>query len=98
MSEANPDSRKVAAAELARLDKENADKSLLRKGIDFLTEPYHHEAAAREKLFEAASGHGDADAALRQVESASASEQDAYSITSRNRGAGGCSSRPDGTR
>src|SRR5258707_357634 len=76
------DSGATASSELARLDKENSEKSILRKAIDFVTEPYHHEAAARQKLQEAAFGGGDATAAVKASQSASQAEADAYNISS----------------
>lgn len=69
-------------SELARLDIEDANRSLLRKGIDYIAEPYHHEAAARQKLQDAAFGRGDSNEAIKAIQSARQAEQDAYSITS----------------
>ncbi len=50
------DSGTAASLELARLDKEISERSILRKAIDYVTEPYHQETAARQKLLEAAVG------------------------------------------
>lgn len=76
------DSGSSVQSELARLETEDANRSLLRKGIDYITEPYHHEGAARQKLQDAAFGGGDATEALKAIQSARQAEQDAYSITS----------------
>lgn len=76
------DSGATASSELARLDKENSERSILRKAIDYVTEPYHHEAEARQKLQEAVYGGGDAAAAIKASRDASQAELDAYSISS----------------
>jgi hypothetical protein len=76
------DSGATVASELARLEKEDSNKSILRKAIDYATEPYHHQAAAREKLQEAARGGGNADEAVRQSLAARQAESDAYHIAS----------------
>lgn len=82
MGKGNFQSDATVASELARLEKEESDKSILRKAIDFVTEPYHHQAAAREKLQEAARGGGNANEALKQSLAARQAEADAYHITS----------------
>jgi hypothetical protein len=69
-------------SELERLDREAANKSLLRKAIDFATEPYHQESAARQKLLEAANGGGNATEAVKASQRAAQAESDAYIIGS----------------
>lgn len=76
------DSGASVASELARLEKEDSDKSILRKAIDFATEPYHHQAAARDKLQEAASGAGNAEEAVKLSQAARQAESDAYHMAS----------------
>ncbi|MBX9947582.1 MAG: hypothetical protein K2Y39_00330 [Candidatus Obscuribacterales bacterium] len=76
------DSGASVASELARLEKEDADKSILRKAIDFVTEPYHHQGAARDKLQEAAAGGGNAQEAVQRSLAARQAESDAYHIAS----------------
>ncbi len=82
MAKGDFDSGATASSELARLDKENSERSILRKAIDYVTEPYHHEAAARQKLQDAISGGGDAAAAVKASREASQAELDSYSIAS----------------
>lgn len=82
MEKGNPNSSATVDSELARLDREESQKSILRKAIDFATEPYHHQAAARDKLLEASHGGGNASEALKQSLAARQAESDAYHITS----------------
>ncbi len=82
MGNGNFDSGASVASELARLEKEDADRSILRKAIDLVTEPYHHQGSAREKLRAAARGSGNADEAVKLSLQARQAESDAYQITS----------------
>lgn len=77
-----PDSGATVQSELARLEREDANRSLLRKAVDFVTEPYHQESAARQKLHEAAFGGSNADEAVKASRAAAQAESDAYTIAS----------------
>ncbi len=88
----NTDPKAAIQEELAAVKSEQAGSSWLRQGIDYITQPYHHESTAVKKLEDAAQqvnqqGQSDparsreiASQAIKQMEDSRQSELDAYKI------------------